>query len=1783
MPPSEHNDDDKPVRDSPQGPGVVPSRRPELLDLDLDELSPLPPAQVFSSNSRSASIERLSSLKRDSISRPGSSNIVAQSPALSAAPSSFRLEDSPASSSRPIDTSDQLLSSAQHLNGTSDHGEGRPAVEKHSRPELDIDTSLQPEQEQQHHSSLQPAPAQSAHYVTVSAILSRSEMYYAPETSDQWDLLRSPHGMPADAQRDSQSFDPLGSLRRRRSQRKRPSNGSAIEALGALLLRKDSSGRVSNLSFVRDNDDRNLITSRSKDEQRPDSTSNKRGTAPKHGVQAWTSALGALGKTGLRLQLPQSASSQTSSSRGGATIAERRAQMWHQILTRQGAVVEDSRDGFSKVRSRRDGLSFEVGTVTRRKHTPSNLLQLDNYVPRGRGKQTSTSGKDRSNDEQDSQTDVGMDLANSPGIASGRLPETIVLKAGRRPRLTHVSKSEFGIGSAYHDHTLPEAPPSPVAMPGAWQGGSSWRSKPGDGYEEGALLLPPPLLDDHGSDASSFEGLLGVRRMREREKARKQAEKLAARNRPAHKVGPLTALTNFVKAAHAAETSAKRAQGSRRLGLPPAFLRSYTEPAQPTQISSGSASSASRIQVAKSPVVEPNRNSNNEAIVVLTSNGAGAMQDTDADAPLPVKPSASPSIAAVPADAEVRKSPAVTSASPFLSAAARRAVLSRHGSRNNSVDAAGRQLNTVFESVPLDPSQIPDDELASPDLPPISSPLLRPSSRASSKVSAFRDFPAAPRLLPVQLSMPPSSFTPLAPEHRSMGPPATGNGDYLSARALHSSPRTPQLAPTMLSLPPSPWTPYGDPSAMHAPPMVHLHLNTSSSSLRLPPGTPRLVPTHIEILPSPFPTSAASRRGSLTYDSPQGLRAIDSARSPLTGATTDFTAFAALRDSELADSTPKAASDDSRSVDVSKHPAEAAKTVKSNRSNGALRLTPSSMLVAAQSRNGFDSILRQRDAGNGDTPTPTGANAEALKDESNGAMNPQKKRRSSQGTIHVDASGRQRSFILWFLIGDLGLRNKGSDSDGKLAASDSVDAEADYGGLVAIASHTLGLIIFVLAHLVDLVYASYERVSLLLWFLRWMVYNLTGRTVLAQCIVEAYGFIQAEWATVAIEDHEEKGYKKKSDAHGHRKPKGLSRWQVLRGLLELYCLHSVTRERYLAEGAGLQKLEGWRRPSKDDHSSKASKSRGPERVDIGAHRAASRAAMGEKRRSWAQQNGCSTLLNGDEHEGPSDADHHEAAGNGHGWSSQIANGDSRHSNVSEYGCDNEADGDNDDDDESSDDEMIVTNRGDDILEFAKTPRLDAARPGQASTGYFGRTYDFMTSPQVGASQPGATHHDLRPFKESNRDLVRTIKWCGRLAISAYGLHVHIVDLPPTFTPSGDRFSRQTFAYLSRLNADDVLHADIQTLDADADYSPTFYVVRDYVRKVVCVAVRGTQSFSDIIVDLELQTEEIELPQVQPTPGEEFRCHAGIWRAAKALVSPQSKLFATLRQALAENESFGVMFCGHSLGGAIASAAALLLAEYFIPDGAEPESGTWVTNMSSGLPARRPIRAVSFASPVTMTADLASRAALGSVPLVTTVVLGSDIIPRVGHGQVRELRRVLGALARVRRRHAMASSEGHDDARVHILRNYWDWRSISIAEDADDVMLHRKERIEEQLWSLRREVESDLYAAIKARLDAESTAGARIPPSPWVGPQQRDEAPLHALAKRRQELDTATLRSEAAQGGPLVPPGRCIWINNKQIFHVQSPLAFFSLPELRSDMFAAHFPAAYEEAILELRT
>ncbi|WFC97664.1 hypothetical protein MYAM1_000383 [Malassezia yamatoensis] len=655
--------------------------------------------------------------------------------------------------------------------------------------------------------------------------------------------------------------------------------------------------------------------------------------------------------------------------------------------------------------------------------------------------------------------------------------------------------------------------------------------------------------------------------------------------------------------------------------------------------------------------------------------------------------------------------------------------------------------------------------------------------------------------------------------------------------------------------------------------------------------------------------------------------------------------------------------------------------------------------------------------------------------------------------------------------------------------------------IISVVTFMPDFIIFFLAHSLDFLVISIDFLSQVLWFLRWLWLNISGRTVLGQCFYEAYKLFQSEWGHVAREDHEARGERNQLQRipilYGRQ---GLSALQVVRGLVELACVQAVTRERYHREGAGLTRLKNWQRSSS-----------APPTPAMEAH----------------------------------------------------------------------DQGDLSDEDEEGYD-LVVTSRTRDIFEMSRT------------------------ASQLHGEDPSSNHskpdkrHGLADalWDEDNAAKVKNIKWASQLAISAYGLQVLIVDMPPVFTPSGRQFPQQTFAHLSRLNADDVLHADIQNLDDEATYSPTFYIVRDMQRKVVCVAVRGTQSFADIVVDLDLRTEDItsllsEWRGVEiESDSERFTYHAGMWRAACLLVQPKSTLFCKLRDILNEHPDFGLVFVGHSLGGAIASAAAILLSEYHLDDSdrnSDPTKGAWRTSRQSGLPEGRRIRAITFAHPSTVSNNLAMRTSLGQVPLVTTVILGSDIIPRFGHGQVRELRRVLGALTRVRRRKARVSStissnrshmDEHDKASVRVLRSYWDWRSICRNDMPDSVMLARKKHIEDAFWRLRCEVEDDLYSQAKFRFDqAQIQSGAVT--SPWITAQDNEAVSLQTLSQRRQRLDVITLSSETALGGPLVPAGKILWLDKGELYDVSNSLSFFSLPDLQASMFLDHFPVAYEEAIIAL--
>jgi len=1442
----------------------------------------------------------------------------------------------------------------------------------------------------------------SARYVTVSAILSRSGAAI-PLSEMEGDRLNTRFGKDVRRRSSGRKYsdeykgailDTPPKFTRRKTfgggdgiAKRRASNGSALEALGALLLQRDSSGKVSNLSFTRYQQE------------------NGKGKG-RHGLssvsKAWLQGVTEAGAARLGIHMPKRSDE-------GHTIAERRARRrgpFFQSFVDPRVEREDDDDEdiegeegrqFSRVGTKSWHPTFEVGKHRQRVNDAMS---------------TSPHPGPASISDLSPDLNLSHDASSHPSTAGVKMESSI-----------------FGIGSAFALNDPPEAPPSPIDMPGAWAiGGPGWNSSSGDWREEGALLLPPPLLDDQGSDAKSFEGLLGVRRMREQERARKQLEKLKARNRPAHKVGMLTAFSNFVKAAHAADKASKAAaSGSKPVDM---LSRRHTEPVRATV----------------------NRSNSNDEDDEFEANIDIGKEEHEYDSNLASE--------AHLAGLDMKRS----SSQP------------RH-----SLESMGRSLNTVYEAGALHTfDQGPGPAQTS----------RRSSTTTSNRSSTFEALtPRAPKLLPIHMSIT-TPDTPLVLDPYE--------SYYEAARRRDpSAPPTPRLGPTLLSLPPSPFINSEEDADAN-----NFWMHLSMTPINGPPGTPRLAPTALEIAPSPFPLSP-------TFT--PFVRSPRSSTFATNGQITPMELTSPFSVSPLRSPTVAAATEAGRRATGLRR-----RTTQEVEPGTPTRMTPSAMIDIANNKESGRSKHVQLPDRKSKTESETSAKTPAE-------------------TSEDITRPTNRSFLLWFLFGDLGLGTRSTiaaKANGSPLPPRAKKYSRNYGALLGLAAHVYGFSVFILAHMVDLGYRIAEFLSMTFWFLRWVVLNLTGQTVLARCVIDAYGLVQKEWQTVSREDHEGKGVKStrrgvdvKDELQSY---KGLSRWQVMKGMIELVCLQDVTRERYLEEGAGLEELQGWK--SKD--SKNKEKISEIQRVDLGAKREADRRA----------------ILSFD-----SDADEND-----------------------EY----DDDDDEEEEDDSDNDDMVVTRQGPEILEFTKTPKTEPK-------SYFYQSEDSI--PIIHKSQ-----RELRSTMEGNRLLVKTIKWASRLAISAYGLHVTLVDLPATFTPSGNRFSRQTFAHLSRLHHEDVLHADIQTLDSDA-YSPTFYLVRDLARKVVVVSVRGTQSLQDIIVDLEMVVDQVELNDNEKD-SEKLYCHAGVLRAAKALISRESTLFKTLSEALEENKGFGIVFTGHSLGGAIASTVVLLLSKYDVVVDEEKEvkeeqkdQGKWVTHEESGLPAGRSIRAITFAHPATVNANLANRAAKGKVPLVISVVLGSDIIPRCGHGQARELRRVLGGLSRVRKRkedlfhHNKRETEGEEDARIHIVTSWWRWKSIKRkGESATKQELKKAKQIEKDLWRLRCDVEDDLYAAIKKRSTAstdtmdqsgkksgkgeeeedESNQKRPIPPSPWIGPSQRAKAPLHQLASRRQAIDAITLQNEESlsASGILVPAGGSILIYEGKLYRVTSPLSFFSLPD-----------------------
>ncbi|KAI9701132.1 MAG: hypothetical protein M1836_001801 [Candelina mexicana] len=193
-----------------------------------------------------------------------------------------------------------------------------------------------------------------------------------------------------------------------------------------------------------------------------------------------------------------------------------------------------------------------------------------------------------------------------------------------------------------------------------------------------------------------------------------------------------------------------------------------------------------------------------------------------------------------------------------------------------------------------------------------------------------------------------------------------------------------------------------------------------------------------------------------------------------------------------------------------------------------------------------------------------------------------------------------------------------------------------------------------------------------------------------------------------------------------------------------------------------------------------------------------------------------------------------------------------------------------------------------------------------------------------------------------------------------------------------------------------------------------YLSIDHESKAVVLTCRGTLGFEDVLTDMTCDYDNLVWR------GKAYTVHKGMHASARRLLQGGGgRVMEAIKGALDEFPDYGVVMCGHSLGGGVAALLAILISE---PDRAGISGSAFVTVSPlqrpplrltasySGsvslpeplwLPSGRPIHVYAYGPPATLSSSL-RRITRG---LITTVVNGQDIFPSLSLGTLHDFQAV----------------------------------------------------------------------------------------------------------------------------------------------------------------------------------
>ncbi|KAJ3046076.1 hypothetical protein HDV00_003826 [Rhizophlyctis rosea] len=165
------------------------------------------------------------------------------------------------------------------------------------------------------------------------------------------------------------------------------------------------------------------------------------------------------------------------------------------------------------------------------------------------------------------------------------------------------------------------------------------------------------------------------------------------------------------------------------------------------------------------------------------------------------------------------------------------------------------------------------------------------------------------------------------------------------------------------------------------------------------------------------------------------------------------------------------------------------------------------------------------------------------------------------------------------------------------------------------------------------------------------------------------------------------------------------------------------------------------------------------------------------------------------------------------------------------------------------------------------------------------------------------------------------------------------------------------------------------------YKAPYLVCLDHDRKKLVIAIRGTYSMVDLLVDLKIALEPVPFIEEADTSGKPVEvewCHSGVFKTVESIMRDikEYDVFGKWKE-MEEYADYGIVVCGHSLGAGVAA----LLSYYLRVEGHD---------------------AVCYAyePPGCL---VTTRLARHMDSYVTSIVLGDDVIARLGRNSMEILK------------------------------------------------------------------------------------------------------------------------------------------------------------------------------------